>query len=202
MTRSALACLLALAILLAGAIDPSAVRAGSGPAPGETCVPGTVWEDTSSGVTYICIYDELYGGTRWELLSSGQRGDDGPLYRSSSFGCIAGATGLTSVAGAGADMIVRTYRWPCQRASDRMTQPTGELRARVQIQVYDGGWSTCRDTGYRYSTATAYGWLAGLDMGSAADCGAGTYRAVGLGAFLQGGAWRGGSLVTPSLFLR
>ena len=67
---------------------------------------------------------------------------------------------------------------------------------------YLGGWTTCRDTGYHYNTGTASGWLAGFDMGAAADCGTGSYRAWGYGGFLQGGAWRLGSLVTPSLALR
>lgn len=33
-------------------------------------VPGTVWEE-SSGTKWIAIYDELYRGTRWELLPPG-----------------------------------------------------------------------------------------------------------------------------------
>ena len=189
--------LLFLAVLAASLLVPAVVRAGDGPAPTETCVPGTVWEDTSSGVRYICIYDELYGGTRWERLSNGQTGSDGWLYRSSTLGCAYGQVGLTSVGGYGADAIIRGYRWPCQTASDRVTQPAGEWRSRIQIQRYDGGWSTCRDSGYRYSTVGANGWLAGLDMGVAADCGSGSYRAWGYGSFYQGGAWRGGSKITP-----
>lgn len=195
---------LAMLMILAvtALLTPVGVAAGGGPAPTESCVPGTVWEDTTSGVKYICIYDELYGGTRWELLSSGQRGDDGWMYRSSSLGCVAIAIGLSGSSGGGADAIARSYRWPCQRGSDRLTQPAGELRARIVVQVHDGAWATCRDSGYLYNTSTTSGWLAGLDMGAAADCGSGTYRAVGFGAFLQGGAWRGGTLVSPSLFIR
>jgi hypothetical protein len=194
--------LLAVSMLLA-AVTPGIARAGEGPAPNETCVPGTIWEDTTSGVKYICIYDELYGGTRWELLSGGQTGSDGWMYRSSSVGCAYGTTGLTSIGGSGADAIIRGYRWPCQTASDRVTQPAGELRARVLIQRYAGsGWSTCRDTGYLYSNTAATGWLAGIDMGAAADCGTGTYRAWGYGAFFQAGAWRSGSRISPTMPLR
>jgi hypothetical protein len=182
-------------------LAPVAAAAG-GPAPGENCVPGTVWEDLASGVKYICIYDELYGGTRWELLASSQRGARSWLYRSSTQGCLFGTVGLSALSGGGADTIARTYRWPCSTAADRISQPAGELRTRIVVQRYGGGsWSTCRDSGYHYSTQPSGGWLAGLDMGSAADCGSGTYRALGFGAFYQGFLWRGGSLFSPWAWL-
>lgn len=194
-----------LPILLWSSILFAAVpiaRAGSGPAPGETCVPGTVWEDPTSGVKYICVYDELYGGPRWELLVGGQTGNETWLYRSSSTGCAFATVGLTTLGGYGGDLIVRGYRWPCQTTWDRRSQPAGEWRTRLILQGYSGGWSTCRDTGYRYSTTSASGWLAGLDLGFVPDCGAGSYRAWGIGAFLEGGAWRGGSIYSPALPFR
>jgi hypothetical protein len=189
-------------VLTGALIVPGAVVA-AGPAPSESCVPGTVWEDLSSGVKYICIYDELFGGTRWELLERGQRGADGFVYRSSVHGCLIETVGLSAVGGGGgADSIARTYRWPCTRAADRIPQPVGELRSRIVIQRYtSAGWSTCRDSGYRYSTGTAYGWVAGIDMGASADCGSGTYRALGFGSFYQGGLWHGGTLYTPYAWL-
>lgn len=194
--------LIALCGLLAGALaTPGAALAG-GPAPGEVCVPGTIWEDLSSGVKYICIYDELFGGPRWELLESGQRGSDGFAYRSSAYGCLYENVGLSLLSGGGADSIARTYRWPCTRVTDRIPQPAGELRSRVVIQRYSGsGWSTCRDSGYSYNAWTTYGWVNGIDMGVSADCGSGTYRALGFGAFYQGGLWRGGSFLTPYAWL-
>lgn len=192
--------LVATGLLASAFIDPGVVLAG--PAPGESCVPGTVWEDLSSGVKYICIYDEIYGGTRWELLESGQRGADGLAYRSSAYGCLLETVGLSAYSGGGADSIARSYRWPCTRAADRFPQPAGELRSRIVIQRYTtGGWSTCRDSGYSYNTGTAYGWVAGIDMGASADCGSGAYRALGLGSFYQGGLWRGGSFYTPYVWL-
>lgn len=186
------------------AVPPTAVHAGDSPPPTEPCVPGTTWSDPASGVTWLCIYDELYGGARWDILpTSNQRGNKAWVYRSSVYGCLFGQAGITgSGGGGGADAVMRTYRWPCRSAIDRVTQPAGEIRSRVVIQVYAGGWTTCRDTGYRYNTVTAPGWLAGFDMGAAADCGTGSYRAWGYGGFLQGGAWRLGSLVTTSLTLR
>ena len=193
--------LLAFAVVL-GLAAPSAALAGGGPAPSETCVPGTIWEDTATGVQYICIYDELYGGSRWELLSNGQTGNEGWMYRSSSHGCAYGSVGLTKLGGSGALAVVRSYRWPCRTTSDRTYQPAGELRARIVIQRYNGGWGTCRDSGYLYSTTTAAGWLAGIGMGATPDCGTGTYRAWGLGSFYQGGAWRGGGWYTPTMPLR
>ena len=84
----------------------------------------------------------------------------------------------------------------------RVAQPTGELRSRVMVQRYGAsGWTTCRDTGYVYSSSVAFGWVAGVDMGTASDCGSGSYRAIGYGAFYQGGSWRAGSYVTPSAWL-
>lgn len=202
MARIRRVALVALSLITLTLSATTGVSAAGGPAPGETCVPGTVWEDTTSGVKYLCIYDEGYGGTRWELISSGQRGRAAWLYRSSTYGCLYGTAAITSIGGSGADAIMRTYRWPCLGVADRVSQPAGEIRSRIVIQAYAGTWSTCRDSGYLYNSTAASGWLAGLDMGVAADCGSGTYRAWGYGSFLQGGAWRGGTLATPSLFLR
>lgn len=187
-------------LIVLAALAPMAVSAGN--APGDGCVPGTVWEDESSGITYICIYDEMYGGTRWDILP-GPRQSEGQLwlYRATS-GCTLGTAGLSSVSGGGANMLVRSYGWPCADIGDRVWQPAGEIRARVVVQRYSGSWYTCRDSGYVYSTTYAQGWIAGLDMGAAADCGSGTYRTWGYGHIFQVGAWRGSSLLTPSLYIR
>jgi hypothetical protein len=183
--------------------NPAAVLAAGGPAPGEPCVPGTVWEDPGSGVRYLCIYDEVYGGPRWVVLPTGQRGVSGMVSSSSSYGCLHLAVGLSGTAGGGANAVARSYRWPCVPPRDRLSQPAGELRSRVVIQRYgSAGWTTCRDSGYWYNVTTALGWVAGIDMGGAADCGSGSYRATGFGAFYQGGAWRAGSLTTIPLWLR
>jgi hypothetical protein len=188
-----------LILVMLGA--PAAMAAGAGPAPTETCVPGTVWEDPASGVKYLCIYDEGFGGPRWVLLSDRQRGTSGMPFRSTTNGCLHLAAGLSAQSGGGADAVARTYRWPCT-SGYRAAQPVGVLRTRVLIQRYGArGWTTCRDTGYLYNTGVAYGWVAGVDMGSVSDCGSGSYRAVGYGAFYQGGAWRGGSYLTSSAWL-
>jgi hypothetical protein len=200
MDRTRLLCasgLLALAMAL-----PMAVHAAGAAAPTEPCVPGTVWEDQTSGVKYLCVYDELFGGPRWVLLSQGQRGTAGMLIGSSAYGCLHLSVGIGGVAGSGADAVARTYRWPCSTIRDRITQPAGEIRSRVVIQRYGSGtWSTCRDSGYWYNASTAYGWVAGVDMGNAPDCGSGSYRAVGFGAYFQGGLWRGSQSTTPALWL-
>jgi hypothetical protein len=194
--------LIAGALLVVGHVLAPAAAAEGGPAPSDNCVPGTVWEDQASGVKYLCIYDELYGGTRWELMSSSQRGSRGWLSRASTNGCALGIVGLAGVSGGGADMITRSYRWPCATTVDRTSQPRGELRSRITIQRYGtSGWSTCRDSGYSYNTFSTSGWLAGIDMGAAADCGRGTYRALGYGAIFQGGLWRGSALYSPPLWL-
>jgi hypothetical protein len=124
------------------------------------------------------------------------------VWSSSIYGCLHLAVGLNGSAGGGADVVTRSYRWPCLPPRDRLYQPAGELRSRIVIQRYgSGGWGTCRDSGYYYNTTTSLGWVAGIDMGAAADCGTGSYRALGFGAFYQGGAWRAGSLRTTSLWL-
>ena len=90
----------AVALVLLGA--PTAVVAAAGPVPSEACVPGTVWEDPGSGVKYLCIYDEVFGGPRWVLLSDGQRGTSGMPYRSTVDGCLHLAVGLSALSGGGA----------------------------------------------------------------------------------------------------
>ena len=185
----------AVALVLLGA--PASAAAAAGPAPSEACVPGTVWEDPASGVRYLCVYDEIYGGPRWVLLTDGQRGTTGTPFRSSVDGCLQVTVGLSARSGGGADAVARSYRWPCT-SGYRVGQPAGELRSRVIVQRYGpSGWATCRDTGYLYNTSAAFGWVAGVDMGTAADCGSGSYRAIGYGAFYQGGGWRGGGYTTP-----
>jgi hypothetical protein len=200
MVRSRL--LLVSGVLMVAFLLPVPVSAGGGPAPAEPCVPGTVWEDPASGVRYLCVYDEVYGGPRWVLMSSGQRIVAGMAHMSSAYGCLHLSVGLSGLSGGGAGAVARSYRWPCSPIRDRVTQPPGELRSRIVLQRYAGGaWTTCRDSGYWYNTSPALGWVAGVDMGSAADCGSGTYRALGYGAFYQGGAWRAGSLTVPGLRL-
>jgi hypothetical protein len=194
--------LLASCLLLLVLAVPMTAFAAGGPAPAEPCVPGTVWEDPASGVKYLCVYDEVYGGSRWELLSNGQRGSAATTYRSSTYGCLLQAVGLSGASGGGADAVSRTYRWPCTTIRDRIVQPPGEIRSRIVLQRFGGsGWTSCRDSGYAYNTSTSFGWLAGIDMGASADCGSGSYRAIGFGSFYQGGLWRGGSLYAPSLWL-
>jgi hypothetical protein len=195
--------LAAIGLMSLALIAPDPVLAGAGPPPNEVCVPGTIWEDLASGVKYICIYDEIYGGSRWELLENGrQRGTEEQPYRSTAYGCLDLYAAISGESGGGADTITRTYRWPCTHQWDRVMQPVGELRSRVVIQRYTSGtWSTCRDSGYAYNLSTAYGWVVGIDMGVGADCGSGTYRTLGFGGFFQGGGWHTGGVTAPSLWV-
>lgn len=196
--RAALVAVFTTALLTV--VPPTATSAAT-PGPSEACVAGTIWEDLSSGVKYICIYDELYGGTRWELLSSGQTGSSRFTYRSSINGCSYGIVALSLLSGGGGNTMVKNYRWPCLDFGDRITQPAGELRVRTVLQRFGSSWTTCRDTGYAYNNTTAWTLVGGIDMGTAPDCGAGIYRTWGTGQFFQAGAWRGGSLTTPGLVL-
>ena len=171
------------------------------PGPSEPCVAGTIWEDLSSGVKYICIYDELYGGTRWELLSSGQTGSSLFTYRSSIYGCTFNIVALSRFSGGGGNSMVRSFRWPCVDFGDRTYQPPGELRVRTLLQRFGSSWSNCRDTGFSYNAITSTSLVGGYDMGGSPDCGAGSYRTWGTGQLYQGGAWRGSSLATPALYI-
>jgi hypothetical protein len=187
------------AVLLASSLVAPSARAAS-PAPSEPCVAGTIWEDTASGVKYLCVYDEMYGGTRWELLSSGQSGAEAFTARSTVTGCVLETVAISLAAGGGGNTLLHSLRWPCT-AGYRSYQPPGEMRVRTIIQRYASGWSTCRDSGYSYNTVTAWTLVGGIDMGASPDCGTGAYRTWGYGAVLEGGAWRGSSLLTPSLWL-
>lgn len=190
----------ALAAVLLTAMAPVGASAAT-PGPSEPCVAGTIWEDLSSGVKYICIYDELYGGTRWELLSSGQTGSGLFTSRSSIYGCTFNMVALTMITGGGGNSMVRSLRWPCVGSGDRLYQPAGELRVRTVLQQFTSSWTTCRDTGFAYSNTAAWSLVGGIDMGGAPDCGVGIYRTWGTGQFFQGGAWRGSSLGTPALYI-
>ena len=190
----------ALVLVFLTSLSPLGVHAAS-PGPTEPCVPGTVWEDLSSGVKYLCVYDELYGGTRWELLSSGQTGSSAFTYRSSVNGCAYNIVGLSMLSGGGGNSLVRSLRWPCATFGDRTYQPVGELRIRTYLQRYGSTWTTCRDTGFSYNTTTAWSWVGGIDMGASPDCGAGTYRTWGTGQVYQAGAWRGASVATGGRFI-
>jgi len=177
------------------------VTTGASPGPTEPCVPGTVWEDPSSGVKYLCVYDELYGGSRWELISSNQAGTQAFTYRSSVSGCTFLTVGLSRASGGGGDALIRSFRPPCATVADRSYQPPGEIRVRVVLQRYGSSWTTCRDTGYGYNAVNAWTLIGGIGMGSAPDCGAGPYRTWGTGQVYQGGAWHGSSLLSPALWL-
>jgi hypothetical protein len=190
----------ALVAVIFAAWSPLEARSAT-PGPSEPCVAGTIWEDLSSGVKYICIYDELYGGTRWELLSTGQTGSSLFTYRSTIHGCTFNIVALSRASGGGGNSFVRSFRWPCVDFGDRMSQPAGELRVRTVLQRFGTSWTTCRDTGFAYSNTTAWSLVGGVDMGASPDCGVGIYRTWGTGQLYQGGAWRGASLATPALHI-
>src|SRR3954470_10670109 len=103
--RLAAATLSGVVALTSAVGGPLALAAGN-PGPPEPCIPGTVWEDLLSGVKYLCIYDEDYGGPRGELLSNGQTGKRAWLAESTTQGCTLGRVGLTVSGGSGADAIV------------------------------------------------------------------------------------------------
>ena len=112
----------AVALVLLGA--PASVAAAAGPAPSEACVPGTVWEDPASGVKYLCVYDEVYGGPRWVLLSDGQRGASGTAYRSTVDGCLHLSVGLSARSGGGA-----TRRHAYRHSLDTSARAVARARA-------------------------------------------------------------------------
>ena len=195
--RSSVGLVLVMALLAPGAV----LAAANGPT--EPCVPGQIIEDRASGITWICIYDEIYGGPRWDILPKpDQVSSSAYTARSVSYGCVYGTVGLTDVSGGGGDILVRSFRWPCSRPADRSIQPAGEVRVRTILQRWSSStWTTCRDTGYQYNTSNTWTFIGGVSMGAAPDCGVGTYRTWGFGHVYQGAAWRGGSLYSPSLWI-
>lgn len=199
-TRWSISRLAALALSLSVALPGSVAAATSGPT--EPCVPGTIWEDVTSGVKYLCIYDELYGRPRWDLLDDGQSGSEGFTSRSSTTGCALDTIAISGVSGGGGNAMVRSMRWPCLTYGDRSPEPPGELRIRTVIQSYANGiWATCRDSGYQYNNALTASLVGGIDMGATPDCGPRYYRTWGFGQVYQGGAWRGSALYSPYLWL-
>jgi hypothetical protein len=202
MSRFGRIALLVFGMLVIDAANGASVSAAT-PAPSEPCVAGTVWEDVASGVKYLCVYDELYGGTRWELLAGGQQGNENWTYRSSVNGCAFLTVGLTSIGGeSGGNTLVRSFRWPCATISDRSVQPPGQIRVRTVLQRYGTKWGTCLDSGYGTNAGSAWTLVSGMRMGKSADCGPGMYRTLGYGQVYQGGAWHGSTLLTPAIWLR
>jgi len=195
-------CVLAMLFVVLTSGVGAAPAAAASPAPSEPCVAGTVWEDPSSGVKYLCVYDELYGGTRWELISSGQVGNRAWTFRSSTDGCLFVTVALTSIGGQlGGSVFARSFRWPCATIADRWSQPPGEIRVRTVLQRYGTSWGTCRDSGYGTNSGSTWTLVGGLRMGKNADCGPGLYRTLGYAQVYQGGAWHGTTLLTSSMYL-
>jgi hypothetical protein len=80
------------------------------------------------------------------------------------------------------------------------TQATGELRSRTAFHKWNGSaWVNCSDSGFTYSTGSYSEWVQQRDMGSTADCGAGTYRVVGWGYMYDSG-WLGDARITPTCY--
>ena len=66
------------------------------------------------------------------------------------------------------------------------------------FQKWNGSaWVNCVDSGYSYSSGAMSEWGYGFNMGSAADCGAGTYRVQSFGNMYDGG-WLGSSYITAT----
>jgi hypothetical protein len=197
-------------IILVACLGAAAPASADHPLPPEPCVPGTVWTDTQSGIKYLCIYVEAFGGGKWFLLGA----DDDSVADSQGFtfqntinGCAHNTVAATSdYLGAptnGFGSVLRSFVWPCVDVTDKSFQPAGEQRGRDVIQKWNGAaWVTVQDTGYVYSDVTAWTWVVGKNHGSAPDYGTGTYRNIGFGSFFQGGAWRGTSRTTPSIFMQ
>ena len=109
-------------LVLVTLLSPVGVRAAS-PGPTEPCVPGTVWEDLSSGVKYLCIYDEMYGGTRSGVAVDGP-GRVEPVHLPFKLRWLrVQHRRLSTLSGGGGNSMVRSFRWPCSTFADRTTQP-------------------------------------------------------------------------------
>lgn len=79
-------------------------------------------------------------------------------------------------------------------------QGSGELRSRVILQKWNGSaWVNCKDSGYSYSSGAMSEWARSYNMGTAADCGAGTYRVLSYGHMYDAG-WRGNHIYTATCY--
>ena len=172
---------------------------------------GDIWKDPQSGEEYECVLDPYNGFWYWRPKGPAARvkPNIGYTYKSSTYGC---AFNIVSIAsdyfgapsnGAGSGTYSRFFGGSPACKTSAQVQPPGELRGRTLIQEWTGSaWSNCVDSGFIYSNVSASSWLIGVNMFSVPDCGAGSYRAIGYGSFFQGGAWRGTSRTTTSIYMQ
>jgi hypothetical protein len=172
---------------------------------------GEPWTDPQSGEKYICTLDPLNGFWLWLPVGNASqvKKNIGYTYQSSSNGCAFNIVSITSdyygapTNGAGSGILSRFFSGSPTCSAAAWVQPVGEERARTVIQKWNGSvWANVRDTGFIYSNVAASSWLVGFNMFSVPDAGSGTYRAVGYGSFLQGGAWRGTSRTTVGIYMQ
>jgi hypothetical protein len=170
---------------------------------------GDTWTDPQSGDKYICLLDPENGFWWWHPTgpSGSHRESVGFTYASSSYGCAWNIVSTWSdyygapTNGAGSAILSRFYSGSPACSGSAWVQPINEMRARTVIQRWNGSiWATISDSGYQYNNVSGTSWLVGLNMGSVPDGGPGTYRTLGYGSYYQGGAWRGTSRISPSLY--
>jgi hypothetical protein len=165
-------------------------------------VPGVVWRCICRGPS-----DD---DCRWELRNEnpaqGAR-SEGYVYTSSTYGCLYSINVLVSQyfggptnAGAGAGL---GEYYPCDlRQPKRLS--AGYYRDQAVLEYYNpstGRWYACTPLGYQYNSFYTSEIGNFRDMFSVPDCGNFSYRLSNTVHFYLGGAWRGGTIWAPSLYM-
>lgn len=194
-------------------IHATTAKAGAWDAPGGTCEPSDPpipHPGLPEFFEYKCVCRTVSGVVRcnWELVA--KSGGSSPratgyAYSSSTYGCLFAVNVLQSqnaggLTNAGAGQVIGE-NYPCDHASLK-SQPAGEYRSQAVLEYFGGGaWHACTALGYRYNQVTGWGVTDGSNMGGVPDCGNATYRMSNTVGIYEGGAWRGGTLWAPSVFM-
>ena len=142
----------------------------------------------------------------WELVRKEPgAASRGWVFSSPTFGCLFAINtvvsdyfGALSNAGVGQGLA---ESYPCNHAKPN-PQPPGQLRSQAVFEYYaSSSWHPCTALGYSYSGITTNSVTDFFNMGSTPDCGAKTYRLSNTIGIWEGGAWRGGTLWAPNIFM-
>lgn len=163
------------------------------------------------GVHWECIChepktsdDDCWWEVRNDNAAQGSR-SFAVVYSSSTYGCLNVSAVLVSQyfggptnSGVGSG-FGETYS--CDQRGNKY-QPAGEYRLQAVLERWNGSvWVPETPLGYHYNASTTLGTSDGYDMGGVPDGGNGTYRLSSTFAWWEGGAWRGGTLWAPQLYM-
>lgn len=207
------AVLLAWSSLMYVAVPASADGGGAGFWPPDGCWPpgATMPVPGHPDLVFVCtcpdspaIKANCFWSLRLKIASQGVTAS-AYVYSSSTYGCLSAWSAIASQAyGASTNIGMGGglgENYPCDLHS-RKSQPAGEYRTQTVFEFWTGSlWDPTTPLGYSYNTSTARGVLDWWDMGAVPDHGIGTYRtSVTIGMY-EGGAWRGGTMWAPQIYM-